>query len=73
MSPSFHDQFQDAYEKAQKDLGRFNLAVFGNTGCGKSTLINAMFGDEVAKTGIGKPVTRGTHYYEHPSGLLRLL
>ena len=68
MSPSFHDQFQDAYAKAQKDLGRFNLAVFGNTGCGKSTLINAMFGDEVAKTGIGKPVTRGTHYYEHPSG-----
>lgn len=34
-----------------------NIIVAGGAGVGKSTLINAMFGAEFAKTGIGKPVT----------------
>ncbi len=46
----------------------FNLAVFGKTGAGKSSLVNAIFGRDVAETGIGKPVTTGTTYYKHPSG-----
>ena len=36
------------YEKQNAALGRFNLAIFGKTGVGKSTLINAIFGEEVA-------------------------
>jgi uncharacterized protein (DUF697 family)/GTP-binding protein EngB required for normal cell division len=61
-------QFEDAYAQASKDLGRFNLAIFGKTGVGKSTLINAVFSADVAKTGSGRPVTLKTEYFEHPSG-----
>lgn len=62
----FHKEFADAY----KEIGRFNLAVFGKTGSGKSTLINAVFGQNVAPTGIGSPVTKGLNYYLHSNGFL---
>lgn len=64
------DLFAKRLEEAFAGLGRFNLAVFGKTGAGKSTLINAVFGGEVAPTGLGQPVTRGLDYYPHPGGLL---
>ena len=51
-------------------VGRFNLAVFGKTGVGKSTLVNAIFGEAVAATGIGRPVTQGSHLYVHRTGKL---
>jgi uncharacterized protein (DUF697 family) len=63
------DGFETAYDQALSDLGRFNLAIFGKTGVGKSTLINAIFGGEVARTGTGRPVTLKTQYFEHPSGI----
>jgi uncharacterized protein (DUF697 family)/GTP-binding protein EngB required for normal cell division len=62
----FHKEFADAYN----EIGRFNLAVFGKTGSGKSTLINAVFGQNVAPTGIGRPVTKGLNYYLHSNGFL---
>lgn len=62
--------FQEKHREAVAELGRFNLAVFGKTGVGKSTLINAIFGSEVAKTGTGAPVTTGLDYFEHPGGIL---
>lgn len=40
-----------------KNLNTLNIIVAGKTGVGKSTLINAIFRDKLAKTGIGKPVT----------------
>lgn len=39
------------------DLPTANILVAGITGTGKSTLINAVFGEGTAKTGSGKPVT----------------
>lgn len=63
-------RFEAAYGKALDELGRFNLVIFGKTGVGKSTLVNAIFGAEVAKTGTGRPVTLSTEYYEHPAGYL---
>ncbi len=62
--------YREEYAQALNALGRFNLAIFGKTGTGKSTLINAIFGEDVAATGTGKPVTTGLDYYVHPDGIL---
>ena len=40
-----------------KNLKTLNIIVVGKTGVGKSTLINAVFRENLAETGIGKPVT----------------
>jgi uncharacterized protein (DUF697 family) len=64
--------FEQRLAEAFAALGCFNLAVFGKTGVGKSTLVNAIFGRDVARTGVGRPVTRGLVYYRHPDGFLGL-
>ena len=69
----FRDSFRTEYEKQNAAIGRFNLAIFGKTGVGKSTLINAIFGEEVARTGIGEPVTRGSHLYLDKVGHLGIV
>lgn len=63
---------REEWEREARKIGRFNLAIFGKTGVGKSTLVNAIFGDEVAATGIGEPVTRDSHLYLTKSGSLGL-
>lgn len=40
-----------------KNLKTLNVIVAGKTGVGKSTLINAVFREKLAETGMGKPVT----------------
>jgi uncharacterized protein (DUF697 family) len=69
----FRDSFRAEYDKQDASFGRFNLAIFGKTGVGKSTLINAIFGEEVARTGIGEPVTRGSHLYLDKVGHLGIV
>ncbi len=64
------EAFEAAFSDAEVTIGRFNLAVFGKTGVGKSTLVNAIFGEAVAATGIGRPVTLGSHLYVHRTGKL---
>lgn len=59
--------FIKASEEAKSRYGRFNLAVVGGTGVGKSSLVNAVFGRDLAKVGKGLPVTRGAHYYDDGS------
>lgn len=67
------DDFREKWQEQADKIGRFNLAIFGKTGVGKSTLINAVFGEDVAPTGIGEPVTMQDHLYLHRSGFLGLL
>lgn len=40
-----------------RNLKTLNVIVAGKTGVGKSTLINAVFREHLAETGMGKPVT----------------
>ena len=69
----FKGAFRNEWDRQNEAIGRFNLAIFGKTGVGKSTLINAIFGEEVARTGIGEPVTRGSHLYLDKVGSLGLI
>ncbi|SDS98410.1 GTPase family protein [Microterricola viridarii] len=69
----FEETFREKFQEQAKAMGRFNLAIFGKTGVGKSTLVNAVFGEEVAPTGIGEPVTMNNHLYLHKSGFMGLV
>ncbi|WP_125141629.1 GTPase [Clostridium transplantifaecale] len=50
-------------EKLQMDIQKPNILVCGGTGVGKSSLINNIFGKEVAEIGHGVPLTRGIKKY----------
>lgn len=48
-------------KKTKEEVDRIepiNIIVAGKTGSGKSTLINAVFRENLAETGVGKPVTQ---------------
>ena len=55
--------FADAATENRRRFGRFNLGIVGETGVGKSSLVNAVFGEARARVGVGLPVTRGVNYY----------
>lgn len=48
----------DATNKELKELPPVNILIIGKSGVGKSTLINSLFREKIADTGIGKPVTK---------------
>src|SRR5437588_436601 len=60
MNFSF-DHYTDFVQKwvnfAFQQRGRLNIIIIGDTGVGKSTLINAVFEGELAETGDGRSVT----------------
>nr|ELR5038709.1 50S ribosome-binding GTPase [Providencia stuartii] len=47
-----------AEREAENQKDKFNIILFGATGVGKSSLLNAVFGENVVKSGVGKPVTQ---------------
>src|SRR5690554_4046700 len=47
-----------AKQEAIDNQAPFNIILCGATGAGKSTLINAVFGEDIVKAGVGKPVTQ---------------
>lgn len=63
----YKEAFEQEFAKQQKELGKANLAVVGGSGVGKSSLINRIFGKDVAQTGNGQPITRGINRFEHPN------
>lgn len=64
--------FMEGYDKEKKGMNHVNLVIAGKSGVGKSTLINAAFGENLAVTGIGKPVTDEMRVFEHEGCPLRL-
>ena len=65
LDPAWAEEFERRFDEERQKIGRFNVLICGKTGVGKSTLINAIFGADVAATGNGVPVTLGTEYYTH--------
>ncbi|MCI1748384.1 MAG: GTP-binding DUF697 domain-containing protein [Acidipropionibacterium sp.] len=59
--------FIDASSQARRRYGRFNLAIIGGTGVGKSSLVNAVFARDYAAVGKGMPLTSGVNYYHDES------
>lgn len=53
--PNYSDDF---FDSQTSDMGRFSVIITGKTGVGKSYLINALFNEKVADTGIGLPITQ---------------
>lgn len=48
----------DNLKKYIQNVKAPNIVIIGITGSGKSSLINAVFGEELAKTGTGRPISR---------------
>jgi len=67
-----YEAFEKAYADDSNSDTKYNLAVVGLTGAGKSTLVNAVLKEVLARTGTGEPVTRGVNYYENAAKSLGL-
>lgn len=55
--------FVEIFRNAKEQLGQVNILMAGKTGVGKSTLLNAIFGEDMAETGVGKPITKTLKEY----------
>ncbi|WP_199492488.1 GTPase [Helicobacter pylori] len=59
------------HEVIKKEKPIMNILLMGATGVGKSSLINGLFGQEVAKAGAGKPITQHLEkYVDEEKGLI---
>jgi uncharacterized protein (DUF697 family)/GTP-binding protein EngB required for normal cell division len=56
--------FSAEQQRANERLGHANILISGQTGVGKSTLINAVFRVPLAEEGTGKPVTKNVQRYD---------
>jgi uncharacterized protein (DUF697 family)/GTP-binding protein EngB required for normal cell division len=73
QAPLFEDPDADPAELFSRDrqreverLGHANILIIGQTGVGKSTLINAVFRKPLARAETGRPVTRVIERFEDP-------
>ena len=71
-SASYSELKQRVSAVGEGALPAANIIISGVAGSGKSTLINAIFGEELAKTGIGKPVTDYIEKYEKENAPVRI-
>ncbi len=51
------------HEAIKKEKPIMDILLMGATGVGKSSLINGLFGKEMAKVGIGKSLTQHLEKY----------
>jgi len=55
---NFYEKLNSEYENIKSTIKKPNILIIGATGVGKSSLINTVFGKELAKVGSGQPVTK---------------
>jgi uncharacterized protein (DUF697 family)/predicted GTPase len=67
------DKVLQETSKHLRSIGRVNIVVAGQTGVGKSSLINAVFGEEFARTAAGRPVTQQAEWFSSDKLPLRIL
>ena len=72
MDYSYED-VKKTFDEAKKKIGKVNIAVVGKTGVGKSTLINAVFDEDLAETGVGRPITQNCRMYSKEGSHINLL
>lgn len=53
------------FDTQLNDFVKANVMIVGGTGVGKSSLVNCVFGKEVAKVGSGKPQTKGINVFDN--------
>lgn len=58
MNPDLIEEIIGRTSEEIRRLPKCHIMLIGKTGVGKSTLINTIFRENIATTGIGKPVTR---------------
>eukprot|EP01125_Pyxidicula_operculata_P020655 TRINITY_DN767_c0_g2_i1.p1 TRINITY_DN767_c0_g2~~TRINITY_DN767_c0_g2_i1.p1 ORF type:complete len:671 (-),score=177.37 TRINITY_DN767_c0_g2_i1:775-2787(-) len=64
-------QFNDAFFQISRRLQKPNVLLTGITGAGKSSIINAIFAENIAETGTGVPITQ--HFVKYESDELRVV
>lgn len=55
-----------SYTAEAQRVERFNVLLLGRTGAGKSTLVNALFGTDLARAATGRPVAAGLTFHTVP-------
>ncbi len=73
INPDEIDSLLQETARRIRSMGSVNILVAGQTGVGKSTLINAVFGEQFAKTAAGRPVTQNAEWFSSESVPLRIL
>lgn len=58
--------YNEASKETKRELSTINMIIAGRTGVGKSTLINSIFGGQMATTGQGESVTSCTKKITKP-------
>jgi uncharacterized protein (DUF697 family)/GTP-binding protein EngB required for normal cell division len=59
--------FREGIAQALRGKARLNVMLAGRVGVGKSTLVNAIFGEPIAPTGVGSSVTQTIQRYVRPN------
>lgn len=59
--------FREGLSQALRGKTRLNVMLAGRVGVGKSTLVNAIFGEPIAPTGVGSSITKSIQRYVRPN------